>query len=716
MHTHPITLPMVPVIVCGMVSYYKNSIDSQRLSSSESSLWWLPSTDRRRWKSNRFPWRCTLAEGGYTIQNHGLLRKGDNSGRGLGSQSPEALRLISSTAPIHHRLIHKESAVEQLLITAELGHKWPPGPQFGHPRPTHLRPLPDHTSNPVALVKKRVVSGGEARVFKQEATLQALPLQGGVLLPLKGLHRGKHPSALRGITQVTRSDRFLYTVRIGQGGRKGWVRHTIPDPNQRSHCLRHHQPTPTPPPLPFCIREEGYPSFPSSQHRDLPSAVSPHISYQGLALARSTLPSGKHLAVREKQHEPHALNGYLNRGLSRGNVDLSRDLLRGQGEGVQPVRLALSGGAAGIPHHALPGPLTELHSSDKQLRRNRKTDEASMWMYGLDIGSGVLRIVHHEAVSDPTVHSECDASLSSKDVVCDGDLHVVCPVIRQSEVVEKQGPVLKHQNPVLILRPQSPNDVSSDGLDHGDRLLPLELPLDNRQVKAEAAVADRQEGLPPDRSSDQSVWDDSRLTGKGEEEEGRHAASVVGSGNRTRDDRVEDSGPPSMGRAVPYATAARTNIVILRQFSKSSQTEKSSPASSFADVVVSLDYHHILLLFVLIGSWSVFPSMAVLTLCEPVELYNLLNQTRVVPRLAEMNYLCLIEFEEFWVEYTCRQRRSLTEHLAQRAMRPDTDLEPLLMRMLSRMVLPLFFYEPGAASLQLGVFFQFLFIETIVIL
>ncbi|XP_043996620.1 serine/threonine/tyrosine-interacting-like protein 1 [Gambusia affinis] len=38
--------------------------------------------------------------------------------------------------------------------------------------------------------------------------------------------------------------------------------------------------------------------------------------------------------------------------------------------------------------------------------------------------------------------------------------------------------------------------------------------------------------------------------------------------------------------------------------------------------------------------------MAVLTLCEPVELYNLLNQTRVVPRLAEMNYLCLIDAQE----------------------------------------------------------------------
>uniref|UniRef100_A0A3B5MUN7 Uncharacterized protein n=1 Tax=Xiphophorus couchianus TaxID=32473 RepID=A0A3B5MUN7_9TELE len=38
--------------------------------------------------------------------------------------------------------------------------------------------------------------------------------------------------------------------------------------------------------------------------------------------------------------------------------------------------------------------------------------------------------------------------------------------------------------------------------------------------------------------------------------------------------------------------------------------------------------------------------MAELALCEPVELYNLLNQTRTVPRLAEINYLCLIDAQE----------------------------------------------------------------------
>ncbi|PWA26243.1 hypothetical protein CCH79_00013724 [Gambusia affinis] len=37
-----------------------------------------------------------------------------------------------------------------------------------------------------------------------------------------------------------------------------------------------------------------------------------------------------------------------------------------------------------------------------------------------------------------------------------------------------------------------------------------------------------------------------RLTGKGEAEGGRHAANVIGSGNRTRDGRVEDSRPPNI--------------------------------------------------------------------------------------------------------------------------------------------------------------------------
>lgn len=61
---------------------------------------------------------------------------------------------------------------------------------------THPRPLPDHASYPVALVEERVVDGGEAGVLEEEAALQALPLQGGVVLPLEGLDGGEHPAAL----------------------------------------------------------------------------------------------------------------------------------------------------------------------------------------------------------------------------------------------------------------------------------------------------------------------------------------------------------------------------------------------------------------------------------------------------------------------------------------------------------------------------------------
>ncbi|MED6291252.1 hypothetical protein CHARACLAT_021569 [Characodon lateralis] len=38
--------------------------------------------------------------------------------------------------------------------------------------------------------------------------------------------------------------------------------------------------------------------------------------------------------------------------------------------------------------------------------------------------------------------------------------------------------------------------------------------------------------------------------------------------------------------------------------------------------------------------------MAEITMCEPGELYNLLNQRRCVSRLAEINYLCLIDAQE----------------------------------------------------------------------
>lgn len=69
--------------------------------------------------------------------------------------------------------------------------------------------------------------------------------------------------------------------------------------------------------------------------------------------------------------------------------------------------------------------------------------------------------------------------------------------------MQKQSPVLKHQDTVAVLRPQGPDDVGADRLDDGHGLLPPELPPDDRQVWAEAAVADRQEGLPSHPPSDQ---------------------------------------------------------------------------------------------------------------------------------------------------------------------------------------------------------------------
>lgn len=61
---------------------------------------------------------------------------------------------------------------------------------------TYPRSFPDHASYPVALVEERVVNCGEPGILKEEATLQALPFQGGVVLPLKGLDGGEHPAAL----------------------------------------------------------------------------------------------------------------------------------------------------------------------------------------------------------------------------------------------------------------------------------------------------------------------------------------------------------------------------------------------------------------------------------------------------------------------------------------------------------------------------------------
>lgn len=55
--------------------------------------------------------------------------------------------------------------------------------------------FPVHMADPVPLVEEWVVHSWEQWVLKQCSTLLTLPLEGGVMLPLIGLHRGEHPSA-----------------------------------------------------------------------------------------------------------------------------------------------------------------------------------------------------------------------------------------------------------------------------------------------------------------------------------------------------------------------------------------------------------------------------------------------------------------------------------------------------------------------------------------
>ncbi|PWA23190.1 hypothetical protein CCH79_00002503 [Gambusia affinis] len=64
--------------------------------------------------------------------------------------------------------------------------------------------------------------------------------------------------------------------------------------------------------------------------------------------------------------------------------------------------------------------------------------------------------------------------------------------------------------------------------------------------------------LPEDRRQpglDFNVSIELLLTGRGRGEDRRQTSAK--SENRTRDRRVEDRGPPDVGRAVPYATTAR---------------------------------------------------------------------------------------------------------------------------------------------------------------
>ncbi|XP_071392911.1 serine/threonine/tyrosine-interacting-like protein 1 [Centroberyx affinis] len=58
--------------------------------------------------------------------------------------------------------------------------------------------------------------------------------------------------------------------------------------------------------------------------------------------------------------------------------------------------------------------------------------------------------------------------------------------------------------------------------------------------------------------------------------------------------------------------------------------------------------------------------MAGIIMCEPCELYNILNQYSHVPRLAEMNYLCLIDARE-------RQHYNVSHVVTARHVKRDSD-------------------------------------------
>ena len=105
----------------------------------------------------------------------------------------------------------------------------------------------------------------------------------------------------------------------------------------------------------------------------------------------------------------------------------------------------------------------------------------------------------------PTIHGELYMALSREGVVRDGDLHFVCALVRQPQVVQQERAVPEDEDAIAVLWPQVPDYVRSDGLHHRDGLLsrPLHLPLDHGLVDAAAGVADRQKGLSAHRAPHQ---------------------------------------------------------------------------------------------------------------------------------------------------------------------------------------------------------------------
>ncbi|CAB1423682.1 unnamed protein product [Pleuronectes platessa] len=162
-----------------------------------------------------------------------------------------------------------------------------------------------------------------------------------------------------------------------EGGREGGVRQTVPHP--------HTPPPPPPPPPPPASGRRAIPVFPSSQHRDLLSAVPPpvglpttYMSPHGSISPRkwqadSRLRHKDELLLEEEEEEevpaagsqnlrPH-MNprpvssctcpgdarraGYLDGGLSRGNAAPSRVLLRGSSRGGVKLPSTTPGGGGG---------------------------------------------------------------------------------------------------------------------------------------------------------------------------------------------------------------------------------------------------------------------------------------------------------------------------------------------------------------------------------
>ncbi len=124
-----------------------------------------------------------------------------------------------------------------------------------------------------------------------------------------------------------------------------------------------------------------------------------------------------------------------------------------------------------------------------------------MWTKGLDTGTVIEQDkMYKESCSwlkwnvyvCLTIHSKVEVSLPSESIISDGDLHLIGALVWQLQVMQEQGAVLVQEDSTAVLRPQVPDDVRTNGLDHSDRFAPLQLPLNNGLVGAGAGVGHRE--------------------------------------------------------------------------------------------------------------------------------------------------------------------------------------------------------------------------------